>query len=235
MDLLYGNAGAVLILCQQYINTMNEIYLLEAQKALMYLDNKRIETEQGVTWFEKAEGNPICSIAHGNSGMLLAYARMESLIHNNTWVKRMYQIMKYEDQYYNDTYGNWADLRKKSNWWKTFAWCNGGIGVIYARMLAKKWNPEKFEDIDIKRKVRQLLKKIVILKKMCLCHGNMGNLIILQNIANELDDSEIIVKYMDRGKMFLSSYYVNNRRWKEEVDFGVMSGLAGEGMGVLYI
>ena len=35
--------------------------------------------------------------------------------------------------------------------------------------------------------------------------------------------------------MFLSSYYVNNRRWKEEVDFGVMSGLAGEGMGVLYI
>ena len=80
-----------------------------------------------------------------------------------------------------------------------------------------------------------LLKKIVILKKMCLCHGNMGNLIILQNIANELDDSEIIVKYMDRGKMFLSSYYVNNRRWKEEVDFGVMSGLAGEGMGVLYI
>lgn len=235
LDLLYGNAGAVLILCQQYINTMNEIYLLEAQKALMYLENKRIETEQGVTWFEKAEGNPICSIAHGNSGMLLAYARMESLIHNNTWVKRMYQIMKYEDQYYNDTYGNWADLRKKSNWWKTFAWCNGGIGVIYARMLAKKWNPEKFEDIDIKRKVRQLLKKIVILKKMCLCHGNMGNLIILQNIANELDDSEIIVKYMDRGKMFLSSYYVNNRRWKEEVDFGVMSGLAGEGMGVLYI
>ena len=102
-------------------------------------------------------------------------------------------------------------------------------------MLAQKWNPDKFEDMDIKRKVRQLLKKIVILKKMCLCHGNIGNLIILQNIADELDDSEIIVKYMDRVKKVLISYYANNRRWKEEVDFGMMLGMAGEGIGVLCI
>ena len=140
-DLLYGNAGAVLVLCQQYVDTGDITYLSEARKVLEYLDYTKIETEQGITWFEKAEGNPVCSIAHGNSGVMLAYARVQSLDPNANYWDGIKEMIKYEDQFYSHEYKNWADLRKKGeDRWKTYAWCNGGIGVIAARLQAVVWN-----------------------------------------------------------------------------------------------
>ncbi len=231
LDLTYGNAGAVLVLCQQYRDTGDEAYLREAQNALSYLENRRLESGQGVTWIEKAEGSPVCSLAHGNSGMLLAYARMESLVHNGLWGKRMRQIMAYEDQYYREEYGNWADLRREKGQWETYAWCNGGMGVVYARLLAKKWNPEELADVDIGGRSEVLARKLAVRGDMCLCHGNMGNLLILREMVGELGKREDVVRQLGRLENALERFVRDLDQEKGRVDFGFMNGVSGVGCG----
>ena len=226
-----GNAGAVLVLCRQSRDTGDEAYLKGAQNALSYLEDRRLESGQGVTWIEKAEGSPVCSLAHGNSGMLLAYARMESLVHNGLWGKRMRQIMAYEDQYYREEYGNWADLRREKGQWETYAWCNGGMGVVYARLLAKKWNPEELADVDIGGRSEVLARKLAVRGDMCLCHGNMGNLLILREMMRGLGERENLMRQIGRLEDALESFVRDLDEEKGRVDFGFMNGMAGVGFG----
>ena len=231
LDLTYGNARAVLVLCRQSRDTGDEAYLKGAQNALSYLEDRRLESGQGVTWIEKAEGSPVCSLAHGNSGMLLAYARMESLVHNGLWGKRMRQIMAYEDQYYREEYGNWADLRREKGQWETYAWCNGGMGVVYARLLAKKWNPEELADVDIGGRSEVLARKLAVRGDMCLCHGNMGNLLILREMMRGLGERENLMRQIGRLEDALESFVRDLDEEKGRVDFGFMNGMAGVGFG----
>lgn len=177
-DLLYGNAGAVLVFCQQYADTGDAMYLQMAQTALWYLENERVESEQGVTWFGKEEGNPVCSVAHGNSGVLLAYARVQSLDDSADYRERMKQIIKYEDQFYGDVYGNWADLRKsEKEQWNTYAWCNGGVGVAAARAQAALWNDKIPELLCGLEKGRRVLANCPAGEK-CACVMGISEIIL---------------------------------------------------------
>ena len=72
----HPNAGAVLVLCQQYRDTGDEAYLREAQNALSYLENRRLESGQGVTRLEKAEGSPVCSLACFRTETVLPVANL---------------------------------------------------------------------------------------------------------------------------------------------------------------
>lgn len=220
-DLLYGNAGAVLTLCRQYVDTGNAVYLSEAHNVLDYLDKRRIETKQGITWFEKTEENPVCSIAHGNSGVLLAYARVQSLDHKVDYSDRLKQIIRFEDQFFSYEYGNWADLRKDGEErWKTYAWCNGGMGIAAARAQAAMWNSEMKEVFWDYEKMEKLVNGIVKCREMNLCHGDLGNDII-RNIF--LNDKNMKCKLFKRdfGKIDLML-------------FGLMNGMSGIGIGILF-
>lgn len=236
-DLLYGNAGAVLVLCRQYVETKEQIYLTEALKALEYLDHSCIESAQGITWFKQAEGNPVCSMAHGNSGVLLAYAGMYAIVHEDALWKKMHKIMAYEDQYYQKEYENWADFRKERDQWETYAWCNGGVGVIYARYLAEMWNPGKFSYFNINDRVRRLCGKMKMKEEMCLCHGNMGNLLVVQKITEGMDGkmAEWKNEFSRKVKKILEAYCLNLKDTGKKELTGLMNGLAGVGMGCLIL
>lgn len=221
-DLLYGNAGAVLVLCQQYADTVDVVYLSEARKVLQYLDEKRIESEEGITWFEKAEGNPVCSVAHGNSGVMLAYARIQSLDFNADYWNRIKQIIKYEDQFYSYKYKNWADLRKSGeDKWRTYAWCNGGIGVIAARLQAAIWNNKKRELFCEKNMMEKVMENLPMRNEMCLCHGNVGNLIIQKMFYNFFGEKAQLDENIWDNKFLVL---------KELLILGVMNGLTGIGI-----
>lgn len=221
-DLLYGNAGAVLALCRQYVDTRNITYLCKAHIVLEYLDHGRIKMEQGITWFEKAEENPVCSMAHGNSGVLLAYARVQSLDSRVDYFDRIKQIIRFEDHFFDYGYGNWADLRKKGeDRWKTYAWCNGGIGVVAARMQAAMWNPEIKEVLLDNQKVERLINGIIEQREMSLCHGNLGNDIICGIFFNNRTKKNKLY-----GKDFIKY---------ELMQCGFMNGMSGIGIGILLL
>ena len=72
----YGNARAVLVLCRQSRDTGDEAYLKGAQNALSYLEDRRLESGQGVTRLEKAEGSPVCSLACFRTETVLPVANL---------------------------------------------------------------------------------------------------------------------------------------------------------------
>lgn len=232
-DLLYGNAGLILILCQQYLYTKDVYYKKEADRALDVLERNCRESDSGVVWEDEGNENSVCSIAHGNSGILLAYARLNFIMPDPKYVKRMKQIVSYEDQFYDERTGNWADLRKKGEEaYNTYAWCNGGLGVLYARLQAAKWNPgEKWLEEEVRRSV-PLCRNMRLRQGMCLCHGNMGNLLILKAINEYLADSELA----DLQKQLLEAVYEEleggfaPRMPQERYGAGMMNGLSGMGL-----
>ncbi len=233
-DLLYGNAGIILILCQQYLYTNDDYYIDEAYKALDILERNCKESESGVVWNGEGNEKSVCSIAHGNSGMLMAYARMNSIVPNQNYIKRMKQIVAYENQFYDEQTGNWADLRKEGeDLYNTYAWCNGGLGVLYARMQAAKWNPkEKWLRKEVEEKIVPLCRNVRVRDRMCLCHGNVGNFMIMKEIGDYLADMEMRDLLIRFGK----SIFLKRDRdcgagiLQERYNMGMMDGLAGLGM-----
>lgn len=205
---------------------------------MKYLHNKCIESDSGITWFEKAEGNPVCSMAHGNSGVMLAYARIQFLDDSVDYYDRIKRIMKYEDQFYEPKYGNWADLRKNNeDRWNTYAWCNAGVGVIAARMKLVDWKLWNNEILSGSRKITQFMQKVSVRNEMCLCHGNIGNYMVLCKIARESTDVWENKKISDLKKMLEIvirhfEYYLS---MKELVQYGIMNGMSGIGVGALLL
>lgn len=233
-DLTYGNAGAVLALCQQYTDTGDEFYLAQAHRALDYLDCQCIKSEQGITWFEKPEGNPVCSMAHGNSGVMLAYARMQSLDDKADYLEQIKEIIRYEDRFYDSEKGNWADLRKYGeDRWKMYAWCNGGVGVVMARTQAMLWkvmDGQSFFDMD---EMRQVMKKLPMQNDMCLCHGNLGNYFALRMFLGIDRDKTLKAKLQNYEETMVRNLKSRLPKGKEGMYYGMMVGIAGIGIGVL--
>lgn len=235
-DLLYGNAGIVFILCQQYLYTNDLYYRDEACRAMDILEKNCRESEAGAVWRGEGNENSICSIAHGNSGILLAYARLYSLMPRSDYLKRMKQIVRYENQFYDERTGNWADLRKEEkDIYNTYAWCNGGLGVLYARMQAAKWNPREKWLWEEVRKITPLCKNIHVRDGMCLCHGNAGNYMIMKEISKYMDIAEL-----DDVTKVLYDYILSEleKNWipqmpQERYNMGVMNGLAGIGLALI--
>ncbi len=235
-DLLYGNAGIILILCQQYLYTGDLYYRNEACKTLEILERNCRESEAGAVWYGGGNENSVCSIAHGNSGVLLAYARLNSILPGPDYIKRMKQIISYENQFYDKQTGNWADLRKiGEDTCNTYAWCNGGLGVLYARMQAARWNPKELWLEEEVEKIVPLCRNMRVRDGMCLCHGNIGNLIILEKISRYMNRAEINDAIRNLYRYILSELEkdLTPQMPQERYNMGVMNGLAGVGLGFI--
>ena len=76
-DLLYGNAGAVIIYLNMYELTMDKKYILRAEIAANYI-LKNLKEKYSI--FNNIEGNKISrldrGIAHGGSGYSICFTRL---------------------------------------------------------------------------------------------------------------------------------------------------------------
>lgn len=233
-DLLYGNAGLILVLCQQYQYTKDFYYKKEAYRALEVLERNCKESKNGAVWEGEGNKNSVCSIAHGNSGILMAYARMNSIEPDSSLIKRMKQIVSFENQFYDEMSGNWEDLRKKGDdAFNTYAWCNGGLGILYARMWATRWNPEEmWLKEEVAEKVIPLYRNMRVREGMCLCHGNMGNYLIMKEIDAYLSNTEM----NNWLELFSAAVFselerdIIPRMPQEKWSMGLMNGLSGLGL-----
>ena len=70
---------------------------------------------------------------------------------------------------------------------------------------------------------------------MCLCHGNIGNLIILGKISRYMNRAEINDAIKNLYKYILSELEkdLTPQMPQERYNMGVMNGLAGVGLGFI--
>ena len=188
-DLLGGKAGAAWVFLQLYQETQNQRYIQEAERAICLMLPQMIKTECGVGWNPESVDVPIGGMAHGNAGILMPVLVLWELTKKKEYGWLAEKIWEYEESLYREETGNWMDIRDHSDEGEdTVAWCHGAAGILlsrlwcYEKITDSKWKKRLKKDID-----RGYQKTSAFWKRdsWSLCHGNSGNLWIL-NLADQV-------------------------------------------------
>lgn len=244
-DLINGNAGAIVVLLKLYDRTGNKTYLEAAEYAGDCLCRDARRQKRGVGWPTSGE-LPLCGMAHGNSGILVALSRLYQKTGRQEFLEKCMEALDYEDSLYQEENKDWKDLRKRvlrTNHadGREIAWCHGTGGILLSRLLALEaisgQSDDKAETLkqrmeqDIERALPKL-ETCYFRSGMCICHGTIGNCQIIKHLK----------KYVGTDMAAQAEAALQGRlwEWREEgadIDLlpqeyynpGFMTGLAGVG------
>ena len=143
----------------------------------------------------------------------------------------------YHDRKYHKICEVWIDLRKFSevdqHKSQPIAWCHGAAGILLSRLTL--YNAIK--NLGETALLQQAIKDISLAKNkliedglhagFCLCHGNMGNLLILKRYAEIFDDKQVRSICDSRFEQILEFLNEENILPTELYNPGFMTGLSG--------
>lgn len=201
--------------------------------------------ERGLGWVNPRFGpKPLAGFAHGAAGIAWALLELAKASGDERYRIAARQAIDYERSLYSPEAENWPDLRQTdlSDAETTFAsprftvaWCHGAAGIGLARLhaLTHLNDPKLWDELEI------ALRTTVTRgfgQSHSLCHGDMGNLDLLLQASQVLDDSEWRVQTYRLAGMILDS--IQGYGWQcggpEAVEIpSLMLGLAGIGYELL--
>lgn len=192
-DFLSGNAGAIIVIIHMYDMTNNVDYLKLAIKMGEYLLKYSIKMKHGIGWNSSNNATCLAGLAHGNSGFALAFSYLYARSKDKKYLKVIRDILEYENSLYSSDIANWKDLRAdKEGSADIVTWCHGAAGILLSRIkiyeLLKNTSLEQTILIDINKAVRKTMSKPLI-NGNCLCHGNLGNILILLEYGRRMNCS----------------------------------------------
>lgn len=192
-DVLSGNAGAMVAWLHLYDVTNDMKYLDLAKDAGKCLMACALKQKQGAGWLAAGEKRALAGMSHGNSGFILAFARLYAKTQDQEIAQLIRQLMTYEDALFNPETGNWRDLRQlpqdrvkteaqvnaaaADNGNDAVAWCHGAPGILLARLEMHRNCPD-LEAEQVETDISMAISKLsqdIYRESFCLCHGNCGN------------------------------------------------------------
>lgn len=140
-DFLSGKAGVIAALVLLYEETGDMTCFEAAVKLGGLLEKEAVPAGGGIGWTDD-EFPPLAGLAHGNSGMALAYAYLYRVTHNEHYKDVIKSAICYEDTLYDAKKRNWMDIREcgqeESGGQDTVAWCHGAAGILSARLAIRR-------------------------------------------------------------------------------------------------
>lgn len=251
-DLLAGNAGAIMAYLNAYKLTGETHYLQTAVHAGDYLICKADKLSYGWCWPANASKKGLTGMAHGNSGIMLAFTRLGFISHQERFYNAACQAMCYEDFFYSRKKRDWMDLRfieqpdlikellkkkhsqdinditRESPGWMNVdnpAWCHGKAGIALSRYCAYKYTNDSLRDklMGIEYDIKG---NRSIENMFCLCHGVTGLAVIIQCLDRQInfDITEMLSALCDDSINLEDALCL-----QERMNYGLMSGIAGIG------
>lgn len=231
MDLLSGNAGAIIVSVRLYEITGEEKYLEYAVDIESGLWAKGQETGSGYGWKPENLEVPLAGMAHGNSGFLMAYADLYKITKKPDYLDKIHRLLAYEDALYSEEKKNWLDMRESSGERIMNGWCHGAPGILLVRLKLVDMLPaDEQVNKDIKRAAQALFYQKTD-SKICLCHGMSGNLLIMQRYLQKYPDRKLNVEYK-KEIVRLTGYLKDEQSLlvTERLNPALMNGITGVGM-----
>lgn len=195
-------------------------------------------TENGkVGWKSEVVPEVLAGFAHGNSGFIELFSRLYEVYPQTKYLDILSSLVEYENSLYSEKDNNWIDLRKFSevdqHKSQPIAWCHGAAGILLSRLTL--YNAIK--NLGETALLQQAIKDISLAKNkliedglhagFCLCHGNMGNLLILKRYAEIFDDKQVRSICDSRFEQILEFLNEENILPTELYNPGFMTGLSG--------
>lgn len=200
-DLIYGNAGVVLILLNMFKLTGDNKYLSSAIEAGNSIIENGIKLETGIGWIPTNVTNPLAGFSHGNSGIAYALLKLYSYTDGIAFYEAAKQAIKFENTLYNIETNNWLDKRvfngkRIDKIADPVHWCHGAAGILLSRIKMLDFVHGTLQEVieeDIAKSVKKVLES-GFTGVQCLCHGDIGNLDILSQYAIKFQNKELLVK-----------------------------------------
>lgn len=225
-DLLYGNAGAVIIYLNMYELTMDKKYILRAEIAANYI-LKNLKEKYSI--FNNIEGNKISrldrGIAHGGSGYSICFTRLFGKTKKRKYLNIALELLKYDIK----------RNKKENQRSRKIYWCHGAAGIVLAQQEILKYIEDgSYQHIfeDYQTKISMIENNFNIeLDSLCLCHGILGNIMIIEQLTGKIP---CVPWTSTLSKL---NYFIKKNLWTnlENGNPGFMMGLAGIGYAVLYL
>ncbi|MCO4346592.1 type 2 lanthipeptide synthetase LanM [Staphylococcus agnetis] len=179
-DFISGNAGALTILINIYSILEKSVHkktVLEAiEISVNRLINNSSKSDDGLISWKTGESDVDLGFAHGTSGIAYALHLYTEKINCDNNIK---EIVLLANQF--------EDMHRVNNHWPhpyskeskpPFAWCHGSPGIMLNRENSKYFTRNKNDIIN------QILYK-GFSRTHCLCHGDLGNAMILKDILKD--------------------------------------------------
>ena len=244
-DIVGGTAGCIGSLLSLYRYRPSPRLLSVLIQAGNYLISQAQPCKRGIGWLSKnIKPEPLTGFSHGAAGIAWALLELSSLTGEKRFQETALEAIAYERSLFLPEVGNWPDLRnltkvvlsgKDQQHTCMTAWCHGapGIGLARLRSLPHLDNPE------IRAEINTALKTTLnhgFGSNHSLCHGDLGNLELLLQASQTLNDSQWKTQVDRLSAIILES--INKHGWLCGVPLGVetpglMTGLAGIGYGLL--
>ncbi|MER6029875.1 type 2 lanthipeptide synthetase LanM family protein [Streptomyces sp. NPDC001851] len=157
-----------------------------------------IPQDTGVGWHSPAGGDrPLCGMAHGASGIVLALARCSQALHTLRYRETLREALRYEAALHDPELRRWPDLRPRSRNTTMTAWCHGAPGIGLARAVLSAVDHLRLSEpalddlataLDDTRAAYPVSESMTV-RNLSLCHGELGNLEFVATAAGILDSA----------------------------------------------
>ncbi|WP_310601795.1 type 2 lanthipeptide synthetase LanM [Anaerosporobacter sp.] len=227
-DVLGGVAGTLGVLTTLYEQCTGDlagkVKAVIGKIAELLLQRASLVEQNHITWFDNGD----IGYVHGNAGIMAHLARANTILQDERITECIRMGLNYERSRYDEKRGVW-NLRENAHY---FSWCNGISGIMLAKIILCQ---SGMESSELQREIHMMceqLKETGFGYDVCLCHGDMGTLCILKYVAEFLGDTALEKKVSETTQLFVKDELHNSQRFVLE-DWGLMTGVAGLGLGVL--
>ncbi|MEE3450589.1 MAG: DUF4135 domain-containing protein [Acutalibacteraceae bacterium] len=174
-----------------------------------------------------SNSNPsLTGAAHGAAGIALAAACVQKVLNSNELEKKIIDLLRFEEKFFDIEKNNWQDLRYTDKIAFMNGWCSGagGEAMIRKRILSLTDN-ETIKNLcmqDINRAAENL-KSNTVLKRDSLCCGNSSRLMALSCLGVQNNDlyTTIEKRFFDDNLCFVHILDTC------DVNYGLMQGISG--------
>lgn len=198
-DVIAGAAGTVLALLALEDARPGCGALDVAIRAGRRLLDHRTAGNGGAGWKVKLGSEPLAGLSHGASGIALALARLHAVSPDPAYLTAVRDAVTYERALFDPEVRNWKDLRDLNEKRDAgmVSWCHGAAGIGAARAALLDLgvpDPDGIIEQDRAAAVHTVAETGLMtdgsrgLGNHSLCHGDLGNLLILQDALTPADD-----------------------------------------------
>lgn len=248
-DIVGGAAGCVGALLAVHDVMPSAALLAAAVECGDHLVKHGCRTEAGTTWPSSVPSwAPLAGFSHGAAGIGWALLELAERTGDQRFREAGQDAFRYEHARYVPDARNWPDLRKFDSYESASSprvtnylttWCHGAAGIALSRLRSRRLEASReiLDELDADLEAAlDTVETDGFGGNHSLCHGDIGNLDVLHHAADTYDDQKWDARAQDLGASVVRG--ADRTGWLCGLPLGIetpglMTGLAGIGMGLL--